>query len=310
MEEFYVRSKSELCRELEWREKNKIEINNRLNDWTRTCYGIENFCGFVEKYIPPSSQPLGVIARAVPSIVVEECMVYLTAKSLSLIPLELGFNIDAFSMRNCDKFSRTKLRWIEWSKKGNPIEKYEKLANAFDGQIMAAIGINGINLVSYHSQLREQVFGEKFPIYDFSQLFSELVMSASRSPQYVYGQKSDREEKLFNWEKEALVRPPAQWMYPLYLALFLVRRVLFESWVPSEGQIYFTFTETMRRLSRELGIKPLIVLIPEEPKRELLALNKLLLKGELPKVPEAEEDLFSLCEKSAKLAYEFGRPDT
>lgn len=270
---YYVTETSRLASEIESRLLRQTQIEEKIDEWVCSEWGIPQFSKTLNDFISLSSAgTYGVLCRQVATARVEEVSFYMTCKHLGLTPMNITYTGDVFNTRNKDKVHLIKLPIIKGhSKNGDPIVEYEKIVSfPTAGRILSSISIdgNGTNLPKYHQNLRGEIFGSNCPNQiDIGKAFREYLVSASNKPEYVYEDHNGQEVRKTVHEADlGNSRPPADWYYPLYLLTFATgKMVLFETYENPEGEvgkIREHFRKTMDMIKAGIGFYPLVAEIP------------------------------------------------
>ena len=327
----YITKREELRRLIEERKGRRAEILKRLEKWAEGGYGIPFFGDMVRRHFEPAftqyfeERTAGILARQVPSIMIEDVACFIFSQALGLRPVALSLLRDAFTDKNPDKVRRVNLPWASWSNSGHLVRRYERIVafdnRALEGKVLRGITTKDGNYLSeYHRLLRERVFGMRYDLHDASAFHVECLLKARILPEYVWREtRLGYEEKVYRSQIKAAdfpyLRPPAEWYYPLYLSLFLDgRMVLLETYENPEASVPYArllFEKTMRRLEREVGFRPLVVEILPLSK-ELMDYNRHLLEQPFPleeilQITRSEEDLVRMYEKITRKVITFGR---
>lgn len=306
----------ELNEELKRRKVLKGEIQNKLDNWIKIKYGIENFSRKFSTYFSVSAetQTVAVLARQIASVSTEDVACFIGTRLLGMKPVVATFFTDSFSSQNGDKRSRVKINWTSWSKKGNLIKTYEHLAiksmDKLEHMLLnRIITIYGNNIPDFHLSLRSKFFGDSDCCLDVGALQKTFLLEATNKPTYWYIENENGYAKRSaDMSKiEQAVRPPADWYYPYYLSWFLDgSMVLLETYDnPNDDvpEIKDSFVNAMNLIHNNVGVYPLVVRTPILSS-DMLSLNRHLL--EKPKsLDELEQSAKRLDIENASLPYVF-----
>jgi len=322
----YITKREELFTLVEERKNNQEEIKERLNSWVDRVYGIHAFSDIVHRHFVSERQMVaGVLARQVPSIMVEDISCFSFCKLLGVQPVALSLLRDSFTDKNPDKVRRINISWITWSKSNHLIRQYERVVplsnKELEGMVIQNIQTKfGTKLMDYHMSLRGKVFGGDYLLQDASAFHSECLSRARSLPEYAWRETGKgNEERVYRNDIRAedfsLLRSPAKWYYPLYLSLFLDgRMILLETYENPEASVPYArllFERTMEQLKEGVGLLPLVVEISPLTK-DLMDYNRHLLEQSFSwekvlQSIEGEENLLSMYEKITREIIAFGR---
>lgn len=288
----YLTNQAQLTDVLERRREQREIIRQRLDEYAMRCYGLSQYGERIERNFVTSTndKPSGILARQVASIMVEDVTMFLGCQILGLSPLAVQFARDVFVSGNADKLHRVKIPWISYSVKKNLVLKHERIVDEGNHSLelrsfASMIATGGESLLAWHATKRRAVFGDRYPIADCSQFWSECVVAARRKPEFVYELLASGHERRVDYSvatgRHGLIRPPSKWYYPLYLAMFLDGTwVLLETYENPAGGVPHAkrlFEAAMREVERETGFRPLVVETPPLTK-DMMYYNKHLLQ--------------------------------
>ncbi|HEY0907999.1 MAG TPA: hypothetical protein VGE35_01480 [Candidatus Paceibacterota bacterium] len=270
----YITSKSQLHSELSIRASKRAQIRASVSSFIQSQYGIDDVFARIDAFFEPvrKDRPLAVLARQVASVCAEDISFTIGAESLGLQPITIPFGRDAYTSKNHDKLHRVKMPWISWNEKSEMAIEYEK-ATRVPGSDIEGMPLDRIpiafsgDLVSYHSDLREQVTGERPPL-DVSLLYTDMLRVARKKPPFVYREKGGGETKASVGAEGILDRdrPPASWYYVLYLSWFIDGTyVLFETYDNPLSEVVHAkslFEDTVGKIITGTGFSPLVVKVP------------------------------------------------
>lgn len=322
----YLREKDNLISEIEKREAKRGEIIEKVNEYVRKRYGIEDFLGLAARYFPavPERTVHFILARHIASIKIEDVAHFLFAEwwnqsnQLKAVPVWPTFLRDGFNGANWSKMSCVKIPWLD-RREGKMLIQNRKiipkrLREKIQGMILSEIPTtHGVSLPDYHLELREKVFG-KTTVFDISEFWQECLKEAKSSlPVFTFVKIGDKEVRENNITSQS--RPPAHWYYPLFLSLFVDgRRILLETY-ENAPDISGLFYQTMEEIRKDIGLSPLVLETPYSASVEigeemfisqaLLECNPTLLKEldwkeKIVFPQKAENNLFSAYREIAK----------
>ena len=319
----YVRSRCKLDGMLADRRANREEISRQRDDYIRLRFGIPDFSSLVAKHwghLQDSEKSVGVLCRQQASIMVEDVSCYIGCLCVGLLPWVGQFARDEFRTVNLDKLHRVKIPWITWSKKGNLVMKYERISPLTNGRLegmrMASVPTHdGVTLPEWHARLRQLVFGERYPVSDFSVFMEDCLEQAVKKPDFVYTSDANGyEAKVRCNGKVHGLRPPASWYYPLYFSLFLDgTMVLLETYentlsgVPAAKRL---FEDSMRELTKGVGVQPVVAEIPPLT-HDMMYYNRHLLDAgldveDIMQKVSGEDDIVVLMTRIAEIVRRIG----
>jgi len=257
------------------------EIERKRDEWIFQQYGIEDFSLIVSKFFSSMKDSehisVGLLARQLPGICMEDIAFTLSCDLLGLQPLSMSFVRDVFVENNHDKMARARVPWVKWSKKGNMVVEYEYVTK-LKPNLLNRVPISMIETVcnralpELHTDWRETVFAGKGGVPDISLFWNQLLLASSKKPEKVFVLKDGREvsvpilEALFHPKLLGEIRPPSHWYYPIYLSLFLTGEIiLFETYENPNGGVpeaKILFEKAMMEVKTGTGFLPLVVEIP------------------------------------------------
>lgn len=278
---YYISSVGDFNETLKLRFEKRVWARQAVDDFIEKQYGITCFTHLVHTHLPLpaqaaicSGQTVGLLARQVPGICVEDVAMYMLCRKLGLFPLALSFTRDTFVMMNHDKRHRVKIPWMEWSKKNNRVLRFEDISieglATIERRRLDSIPVkNAPSLIEYHKSLRHQVFSGAYLMDDVSRFHGELLARATRNmPESVY-REIDGKDTMVRGKytpEEArmlIVRPPSKWYYPLYLSMFATGEIiLLETYENPDGGVpdaKILFEKTMDGLMQGHGWMPLVI---------------------------------------------------
>lgn len=287
----YATSAAALADIVAERRSRQAEVRARVDEFLERTYGVRDCSALFEQHFrfADQKQPVGVLARQIASVCSEDVAFDIVAHSLRLSPVTATFADDTFSLHNHDKKSRAKAPFIEWSKSGNMVMKYEQISQSplpeLEGKRLGDIACEGgVSLVEHHRALRARI-GLDHPTPDVSSLHVRMLEQARHRPSFVY-RKGERDTRCAISTEGILQqadRPPAEWYYPYYLCWFLDgSAVLFETYDNPEGGVPEAkrlFEKFVERIVSGTGFAPIIAKVPPLTKDMLYCNRHLLAAG-------------------------------
>lgn len=273
---------SDLIREIELRKKREKETRERINEYCRKVYGIDDFFGKVHKIFKGMNDYFVIcLARQIPTINIEhlgkKCLEqWLSVSGLKTVSLALALTSDSFRGENSTKLSYVNIRYLRKSRNGSIYVKHEKIvAKEIRGVLNNCTlhkiqTIFGKNLVDYHYELRKKVLGDGSREIDFSAFYLECVKeclkNSGKKPSILFVEDGLREKAISSdfLNEGNITRPPAEWYYPLYLMLFTDGNKALISTVGDDEKVSSWFADSIKMISEIAGVPPLIIDTPNK----------------------------------------------
>lgn len=269
---------STIKEEIEKRNQVSEEIRTRIENYVYQEYGIPNFWGLVESFIPAQKDLFTIcLARQIPTADIENLALEMTAKwmtenGISTEFAPLSFIMDSFFGGNPEKKHYVKLRLLKRGRNALYVQGKKIASGDLDGAIICKMLMDGEerSVLDYHFEQREKA-GMSPIKADFSLFFRKCVESClqnkGKSPRYVFVEREDGKEQKIAPQKlngHRITRPPAEWYYPLYFFCFLDgRRALLET-IDGEPSVERWFKKSVDLAEEVCGVTPLIFDVPEE----------------------------------------------
>lgn len=267
----------DLKQEITSRQAKKLEIRQKVEEHFYRHYGIPRFFSKVDEMFEAQKKFQVCLARQVPNSNVECLAQVLFAQWLNAEPVVIGFTADAFCGENDLKTSYCKVPFLKRTRKGvlhvqnqNVVSKEDR--NNLDGRTLKEINtVDNVSLPQYHLSLRDKALGDQNKVADISELFRYCAVNALlngyRKPPHVYTDGGGREMKkpiTLVGDEEDVLRPPADWYYLFYLALFLDGDRALLSTVGDSPTVQRWFSEAIEELRNVTGgFTPLIINTPD-----------------------------------------------
>lgn len=271
----YVEERKDLGTEIKTRTLMQQEICLSIDNWISSEYGILNFSKTLREYFKLEKGKVhGALCRQIATSRIEVIAFDKTARHLGFSPISITFEEDSWNTTNQEKISLLKMPVIiGYDKKGNPIIQYEKIIDfPKSGTVLKSILIEKETLPRYHRRIRENIIPEHQDI-NIGNFFNYCLKNSVKKPEYVYEDQEGLAIKKLTCDADlSKSRPPAEWYYPLYLAMFCSgEMVLFETYENSSKEIEKiknTFLEAVNKIKDNCGVYPLVIKIPTS--KELL----------------------------------------
>jgi len=288
----YITSISQAKEEIRKRKESAGMVRSVLNEHIKSRFGISDFTKIVSSYVSSSTigtpmvvndtNTYGVLARQIPGACVEDIACYLLSRRIGLIPCALAFTRDTFYSGSNDKLFRINIPFIEWSKKGNLVERRTPIIktptnsyNHFDMVRMDRLVVDDKPLATYHQEMQASVckyFDQPYIWGDVSAFWGEILALAKesgRAPESIWRSTPENKDVLSldgytpDEARNLIVRPSAKWYYHLYLSMFLDGSfVLLETYDNETGGVPEArrlFEKEMSEIYRATGFMPLVV---------------------------------------------------
>ena len=149
---------------------------------------------------------------------------------------------------------------------------------------------DGASVIDYYLGLITKLAPPE-TLYDISEFLSDCLIAARKKPYQCFARNSyNTHDRVltssidFSTVKPKDVRPPADWYYPLYFALFIDRMFLLETYENPKGSVSdarHLFRSTSDRLLRATGFRPRVIQIPPL-NSDTLDINANILKDGAP----------------------------
>lgn len=299
------------------RKESRKEIERSINEYCKTYYGIDNFSSVINELFA-RQRDFGVcLARQVPTVNIEHLakhlfVRWLNHRGISAEAIALGFTADSFSTKNDLKRSYCKIpyyltqhRWI--------VRKKER--GSLDGRTLAKIlTVDGETLSAHHQDLRRRVFGNNSLKVDVSNFFLECLRECLNNsategrPEHLFVERLPDREKLIRTEElngQKILRPVADWYYPLYLLFFVDGSRALLSTVDDDKKVSSWFKEANNKIEEITGFSSLIIHTPKEVNVDEYRSNLLEIpqwvfrnnwQGEIDSMPLSDSTLFGAYE--------------
>jgi hypothetical protein len=184
----YITNPEELRNKMSFALGKVEEIERRRDEWVFQQYGIEDFSLIVSNFFSTLKDmeygSIGLLARQLPGICMEDIAFTISCGMLGLQPLSVSFTRDVFVDNNHDKMARARIPWVKWSKKGNMVVEYEYVTK-LKPNLLNRVPISMIETVcnralpELHSDWRNTVFVGKGKVPDISMFWNKLLLSSS-----------------------------------------------------------------------------------------------------------------------------------
>lgn len=258
--------REELERVVAERKKQSSVIREHISVWARQKYGIDNLLGIVQRELLAAAPagwrdllnqrhlPVGVLYRSIASVTIEEVAVFGKCFDLGLTPVELSYVKDSFSLENAEKVSRLRGLCEYERSKGYPLNSFSSITGP---------------VIECHRRKRVAWFSDQYPVLDLSEFYSQCLRCAEIKPRQIFSIGSRRWIKtrkavLTNGQCSGF-RPPARWILPVFLSLFLDGRAV---WLESadrlnpDGSNGRMVQSAIKQVTEEIGYSPVIVTLP------------------------------------------------
>lgn len=268
----------DLEKEIAQRSENRSEIRKSMDEYCKIYYGIDNFSSAVDMLFREQKKFGVCLARQISTVNVEhlakKCFAeWLSSQGISTEAIALELTVDSFSGRSDIKKSYCNIPY--YSIKGSHFRKIiaKKERGRLDKKTLAQIQtMDGKALPDYHRDLREKVFGDNRLEVDFSSFFLRCLQecienNAKGKPDYLFVEKpNENREMRIRTEKSdghKILRPSADWYYPLYLLSFMDGSRALLSTVEDDNKVSLWFEKANHQIEKIIGFSPLIIYTPK-----------------------------------------------
>lgn len=320
----------DLRKEIEERARNREGIRSLINGYCKTHYGIADFYSTAGEFFKRQQGFEICLSRQIPTASIQHLAKHLFAEWLALRggipakPIALAFGADSFLFSNALKKSYVDVPLYSRGRISNRKIVVGKDRAELDGKILNRIcAVTGKTLPVFHQGWREQILGNDRTEIDLSDFFLKCLQqcldcdTAEEKPDYVFVESSGDKEKTIATKLlggQKILRPPAEWYYPIYLMLFVdSSRALLsaDKHSPKSDSLY---EEAIGIIKRVTGFSPLIIHIPKEIKigytSNLLELPEWVLRDKNWKnkigMPSNDSTLFEAYEYFARRLFKEG----
>lgn len=276
---------NQLANESMERRENRDMIRQRINQFCKSEYAVDDFFSIAEKHLYRhiDKNCLGIgLARQIPCGNIEHVAVHVLTKFLndcgvlaSTVPL--AFSRDSFASVNDYKMSLTKIPYLYKGRSGKFVIKHENIVATddrenLDGKILDQIRVlDGGVLTEFHYNVRKKIFGTSDHVVDVGGFLKDIahqsVLGGGRNvPQYLYVRSGVKNRKVSTSEADFLngqdPRPPADWYYLPYLMLFVDGSCALASTVDEDPRVLEWFSSNVSKIKEICGFAPLIIDTP------------------------------------------------
>ncbi len=269
----YINAKPELEKILLERNKNKKEIQKKIEAWVENNFGIPDFFSFFEKTtgIMRTGEVISVLPRHINSLNIESISFLLLSEKIKTKPYLISFEEDNFSSSNSSKAGCVKMQFIQREKGGKIVKRKKIIVDQKLGDL-EGIPLNMIktskekSLVNFHKEIINNVF--PCELADISLFIRESFLMAVKKNKIpdstiVFEIENGR------WKKKKFkdvidleaVRPSMGWYYPLIFNLLIIDIVFFETY-REDPVAEKEFERAVRTINENIGYSPMIIEIP------------------------------------------------